>query len=621
MPLQLDQKFSTFANGGTVVIGDIIVGLRAGINTKFTFDAGVTTLQGTLNQVLVNNSVGVPVAGPVVLSTPQDIATTSSPTFDALTLTTASAFRLVAGGITSGNPLQSVVAGTAGQLLQSNGASALPTWTAAAFPVGPGTLNHLLRSDGTNWVETTATTITSADVMSGLTQLNVDNLRLDGNTLSSTDSSGFINIIPEGSGASQGTVNIGIEVASIPFSSSPIQIAAVAKAAAIDVTTYWNANAGSGLYLSTSRSEVPGVLGAVTNPQIIAQIVAEGDDGVTGLVAGAQIIARTSGAISSGVIPAQWEFYTVNTSGVRTIGMTLTNAQALVLANPLLVASGGSGRASNTAYALIAGGTTSTGIQQSLSTGTAGQFLTSGGAAALPTWTTATFPGSAGTAGTILRSNGTNFVNSTSTFADTYTASNLLYSNGANTVTGLATAANGLLVTDASGVPSIGNTISGALTVTGAITPSQTNGIVGTTTNNNANAGSVGEVISSQVLFASSISMTAGVALNVTSIALTAGDWTVYGNVDFLGGVSTVVNYLNSAISTVSATLPDPSLYSIVNYQPPVVLYTTQVDVAFTVPTRRISLSAPATVYLVAVAAFTTSTNNVCGQIFARRER
>lgn len=53
----------------------------------------------------------------------------------------------------------------------------------------------------------------------------------------------------------------------------------------------------------------------------------------------------------------------------------------------LPVANGGSGRASHTAYALIAGGTTSTGAQQSVSgVGTAGQVLTSNGASALPTW-------------------------------------------------------------------------------------------------------------------------------------------------------------------------------------------------------------------------------------------
>lgn len=56
--------------------------------------------------------------------------------------------------------------------------------------------------------------------------------------------------------------------------------------------------------------------------------------------------------------------------------------------------------------------------------------------------------------GKILRSNGTHIAATTSTFADTYSASTLLYANGANTVTGLATANSATLQTNGSGVPS-----------------------------------------------------------------------------------------------------------------------------------------------------------------------
>jgi hypothetical protein len=51
------------------------------------------------------------------------------------------------------------------------------------------------------------------------------------------------------------------------------------------------------------------------------------------------------------------------------------------------VASGGTGRTTNTAYAVICGGTTTGGAEQSIaSVGTAGQILTSNGAGALPTF-------------------------------------------------------------------------------------------------------------------------------------------------------------------------------------------------------------------------------------------
>ena len=63
--------------------------------------------------------------------------------------------------------------------------------------------------------------------------------------------------------------------------------------------------------------------------------------------------------------------------------------------NPVTVAQGGTGDTSVTAYAVLCGGTTSTGAVQSVSgVGTSGQVLTSNGASALPTWQAASAAGS-----------------------------------------------------------------------------------------------------------------------------------------------------------------------------------------------------------------------------------
>lgn len=83
-------------------------------------------------------------------------------------------------------------------------------------------------------------------------------------------------------------------------------------------------------------------------------------------------------------------------------------------------------------------------------------------------WSTASYPATATNAGRILRSDGTNYVDSTSTFADTYAASTLLYSNTANTVEGLATANSALLVTDASGVPAMTSSLTNGQIIIGS---------------------------------------------------------------------------------------------------------------------------------------------------------
>ena len=78
--------------------------------------------------------------------------------------------------------------------------------------VGPSsaTDNALARFDGTTGklIQNAIAILSDAGALSGLTQLDVDNLRLDGNTLSSTDANGDINLTPDGTGNVAVTNNI-----------------------------------------------------------------------------------------------------------------------------------------------------------------------------------------------------------------------------------------------------------------------------------------------------------------------------------------------------------------------------------------------------------------------------
>lgn len=103
------------------------------------------------------------------------------------------------------------------------------------------------------------------------------------------------------------------------------------------------------------------------------------------------------------------------TSGVPLISQGAASNPAFGTA---VVAGGGTGIVTTTAYGVLCGGTTATGAFQNAGAGTSGQLLQSGGAAALPAYTTATYPTTTG-ANTMLISTSANVVTTTSFIAAT----------------------------------------------------------------------------------------------------------------------------------------------------------------------------------------------------------
>ncbi len=252
---------------------------------------------------------------------------------------------------------------------------------------------------------------------------------------------------------------------------------------------------------------------------------------------------------------------------------------------------------------------------------TNGQMLqVNSGAATGLAWSTATYPATATNVARLLRSDATNWVETTSTFADTYAASGLLYANGANNVAGLATANNGILVTSGAGVPSIGNTVGSGLTMP-SITFNTTTGVVGTTTNNSAAAGSVGEYVES--IITSNVGISNNTSTDLTSISLTAGDWDVWGNINFNTASTTILNVVNGWISSSSASFPaSQANISRIDYGSTGISNVgTGVSTTMAIATIRFSLSGTTTIYLSGFSTFTTSTNSMIGFIKARRRR
>lgn len=107
-----------------------------------------------------------------------------------------------------------------------------------------------------------------------------------------------------------------------------------------------------------------------------------------------------------------------SSNGISSVAPSATSGVPLISqgasANPTfgtaVVAGGGTGQTTLTNHGVLVGAGTSAITQ--LATGSANQILQSGGASADPTWSTATYPATAGTSGNVLTSDGTNWASS-----------------------------------------------------------------------------------------------------------------------------------------------------------------------------------------------------------------
>jgi hypothetical protein len=139
--------------------------------------------------------------------------------------------------------------------------------------------------------------------------------------------------------------------------------------------------------------------------------------------------------------------------------------------------------------------------------------------------------------------------------------------------------------------------------------------LAGVTNGSNAAAGQVGEYLTATLASGSAITLTTNVFANVITLALTAGDWDVDGNVAF-----TCTNGITNAIGAVSATSANfsfaPGGYMQLSNNSAVFA-----GAGFPTGTVRFSLAAPATAYLCAIAVFATGPCTAYGTVRARRMR
>lgn len=141
------------------------------------------------------------------------------------------------------------------------------------------------------------------------------------------------------------------------------------------------------------------------------------------------------------------------------------------------------------------------------------------------------------------------------------------------------------------------------------VTNTEGTDIRGTTTNDTAAAGFVGEVITAVLAFADRESLSSGAANTIASASITAGQWLLCGDIHFEAGTASAITELLAAVNTTTDAIPAST--SLAN--PSSGLMRTQVDDGLAaldggwdvpIPCFSLSLSATTTYYLVARAAF-----------------
>ncbi len=142
----------------------------------------------------------------------------------------------------------------------------------------------------------------------------------------------------------------------------------------------------------------------------------------------------------------------------------------------------------------------------------------------------------------------------------------------------------------------------------------------GESSTGSATAGNVGEYIEGVLAVGSATSLTTGTDKTVISLALTAGDWDISGNVGLVTAGTTSVTFIFAGISLTNNTLDQTNGRTVTSAFPAIV---PGAGTSFQIPVGpvRFSVSGATTVYLIGRATFSASTLTAFGIIRARRVR
>lgn len=135
----------------------------------------------------------------------------------------------------------------------------------------------------------------------------------------------------------------------------------------------------------------------------------------------------------------------------------------------------------------------------------------------------------------------------------------------------------------------------------------------GVTSNTAANAGNIGEYVTSLVA-SPGAAITSTVTGNITSVSLTPGEWACHGQVAINPAGTTVVTNWSGGVSSTTANI-DITKGGYAAWAGP----TTGNSISLAIPPTQFLLSSTTTIFLTQVSVFSTSTATAWGFIGCRR--
>lgn len=381
------------------------------------------------------------------------------------TITQSSTTLAFSGAITLGTVLALAYGGTNANLTASNGGIIYSTASAMAVLSGTATARQMLQSGSSTTPAWSTTTWPATSTINRI--LFSSSANVIGEI--STVNGGLLNANASGVPALTVTPVLGVagtSTGTMGFSGLTSGVVTIQPQSAAGTYNFnLPTTAGSSGDLLTSAGGVAAAM-TWTTPGTVSKT---DDTNVTMTLGG----TPTGAAVKAFSMTLGW-------TGQLSLARGGTNAN-------LTASTGGIVYSGASAFAILSG------------TATAGQMLRSGASAA-PTWSTATFPSTATSAGQILRADGTNWVASTATYPNTATsAGTILRADGTNwavtTITLPNTSAAGTLMASltantftASATPTLGvagttvGTLAFANATSGSITVTPTTGALGTIT-------------------------------------------------------------------------------------------------------------------------------------------